>query len=212
VSRVARPAAAHSLGEVRLTRWLEARSVYGAKKLAGRIVAAAKVQRYELPAAEARARLLAEIASEILRTKQRMATLDTRLAELVEADPQGKILMSLPGMGTIMTAEFLAEVDDLGHFGSPDSFAAAAGIAPVLRSSGSVSYRRGPRGATWFSRGSFTNPRIAQSCATSGAGPSTDASGPRGRRTSRLPSHHDLPRSYHYHTGTREHPSVEPIV
>jgi transposase len=50
--------------------------------------------------------------------------------------------MSLPGIGIIMTAEFLAEADYLSRFGSPDRFAAAAGIAPVLRESGSVSYRR----------------------------------------------------------------------
>jgi transposase len=61
---------------------------------------------------------------------------------LVEADPRGRVVMSLPGMGTIMTAEFLAEVDNLSRFGSPDRFAAAVGIVPVLRSSGSVSYRR----------------------------------------------------------------------
>ncbi len=142
VSRVARPAAVRRLGEARLTRWLEGRGVYGAKKLAGRIVAAAKAQRHELPAAEVKAALVAEIASEILRTKERIAALDARLAELVEDDPQGKLVMSLPGMGAVMTAEFLAEVDDLSRFGSPDRFAAAAGIAPVLRSSGSVSYRR----------------------------------------------------------------------
>lgn len=142
VSRVARPAAARRLGEARLTRWLEARGVYSAKKLAGRIVALAKAQRHELPAAEAKAALVAEIAAEVLRTKEHIAALDERLADLVEADPQGKVVMSLPGMGTIMTAEFLAEVDDLSRFGSPDRFAAAAGIAPVLRSSGSVSYRR----------------------------------------------------------------------
>lgn len=142
VSRVARPAAARRLGEARLTRWLEARGVYSAKKLAGRIVALAKAQRHELPAAEAKAALVAEIAAEVLRTKEHIAALDERLADLVEADPQGKVVMSLPGMGTIMTAEFLAEVDDLSRFGSPDRFAPAAGIAPVLRSSGSVSYRR----------------------------------------------------------------------
>jgi transposase len=79
VSRVARPAAARRLGEARLTRWLEARGVYGAKKLSGRIVAAAKAQRHELPAAEAKAALVAEIASEVLRTKERIAVLDARL-------------------------------------------------------------------------------------------------------------------------------------
>jgi transposase len=142
VSRVARPVATRRLGEARLTRWLEARGVYGAKKLAGRIVAAAKAQRRELPAAETKATLIAEIASEVLRTKERIDALEARLVERVEANPQGKVVMSLPGMGTIMTAEFLAEADDLSRFGSPDRFAAAAGIAPVLKASGSVSYRR----------------------------------------------------------------------
>jgi transposase len=142
VSRVARPAAVRRLGEARLARWLEARGVYGAKKLASRVVAAAKAQRHELPAAEAKAVLVAEIASEVLRTKERIDALEARLAELVEAHPEGKLVMSLPGMGTIMTAEFLAEAGDLSRFGSADRFAAAAGIAPVLRASGSVSYRR----------------------------------------------------------------------
>ena len=76
------------------------------------------------------------------RTKERIDALKARLAELVEAHPEGKLVMSLPGMGIIMTAEFLAEADDLSRFGSPERFAAAAGIAPVLRASGSVSYRR----------------------------------------------------------------------
>jgi transposase len=142
VSRVARPTAVRRLGEARLSRWLEARGVYSAKKLACRVVAAAKAQRHELPAAEAKAALACEIASEVLRTKERINALDARLAELVEAHPKGKVVMSLPGMGTIMTAEFLAEADDFSRFGSPDRFAAAAGIAPVLRASGSVSYRR----------------------------------------------------------------------
>ena len=136
VSRVARPTAARRLGETRLTCWLKARGVYGAKKLAGRVVVAAKAQRHELPAAQTKAALVAQIASEVLRTKERIGALDTRLAELVEARPEGKVVMSLPGMGIIMTAEFLAEADRLWRFGSPDRFAAAAGIAPVLRESG----------------------------------------------------------------------------
>lgn len=77
-----------------------------------------------------------------MRTKERIADLEKRLEELVETNPDGKIVGSLAGMGLILTAEFLAEVDDIGRFGSPDRFAAAAGIAPVLRASGSVSYQR----------------------------------------------------------------------
>ena len=120
VSRVARPAAARRLGEARLSRWLEARGVYGAKKLAGRVVAAAKDQRHELPAAETKATLVAEIASEVLRTKERIDALDARLAELVEAHPEGKLVMSLPGMGIIMTAEFLAVLAKFAERGASE--------------------------------------------------------------------------------------------
>jgi len=120
VSRVARPAAARRLGEARLSRWLEARGVYGAKKLAGRVVAAAKDQRHELPAAETKATLVAEIASEVLRTKERIDALEARLAELVEAHPEGKLVMSLPGMGIIMTAEFLAVLAKFAERGASE--------------------------------------------------------------------------------------------
>jgi hypothetical protein len=44
---------------------------------------AAKGQRHELPAARAKATLVAEIASEVLRTKQRIAALEGRLEELL---------------------------------------------------------------------------------------------------------------------------------
>ncbi len=50
-------------------------------------------------------------------------------------------------MGPCLTAEFLVEAGDLGRFGSADRLAAAAGIAPVLRASGSsVHQRRAKRG------------------------------------------------------------------
>ena len=60
-------------------------------------------------------------------------------------DPKGDIVISLPGMGVVLTAEFLAEAGDLCCFGSADQLAAAAGIAPVLRSSGAMTYRRRAR-------------------------------------------------------------------
>ena len=143
VSRVARPVAARKLGEARLARWLKARRVYrleGTRRACGRGCQGPTPRAAGLRGPKAQ--LVAEIASEVLRTKEPIAALDARLAELVEAEARGKIVMSLPGMGSVMTAEFLAEVNDLGSFGSADRFAAAAGIAPVLRSSGSVSFRR----------------------------------------------------------------------
>ena len=55
----------------------------------------------ELPASEVKAALVSEIAWEILRTKDRIADLEKRLEELVETNPDGKIVGSLPGMGLI---------------------------------------------------------------------------------------------------------------
>lgn len=145
LTRVARPAQARRLGEGRLARWLKARRVRKADELAHRIVDAAKVQRRELPAAEVKAELVAELAAEVLRLKERITALDGRLEELMAADPKAKIVRSLPGMGLVLAAEFLAEAGDLSHFESADCLAAAAGISPVLRSSGKTSYRRRAR-------------------------------------------------------------------
>jgi transposase len=145
VTKVATPAAARKLGVARLFRWLKARDVRKAEDLAKRIVEAAKAQRRELPAAEAKAALVAEIAREMLSTRERIAELDRRLEELLANDPAARIVRSMPGMGVVFTAEFLAEVGDLGRFVSADALAAAAGVAPVLRASGATSYRRRAR-------------------------------------------------------------------
>jgi transposase len=127
-------------------RWLKAKGVRKSQDLAGRVLAAAKAQRRQLPAAEAKSALAAELASEMLRTRGRIAELDRRLEELLAARPEAEIVRSLPGMGVVFTAEFLAEVGDSSRFASADSLAAAAGIAPVfLRASGATSRRRRTR-------------------------------------------------------------------
>jgi transposase len=147
VSKVATPAAARRLGEARLSRWLKAKGVRKADDLARGIITAAKGQRRELPAAQAKAALVAEIASEVLRAKERIVALEGHLEELLATVPEAAIIRTLPGMGPCLTAEFLAEASDLGRFGSADRLAAAAGIAPALRASGgSVHQRRAKRG------------------------------------------------------------------
>ena len=145
VTKVATPSAARKPGAARLFRWLKARGVRKAEDLAERIVGAAKAQHRELPAAEAKAALVAELASEILRSRERIAELDRRLEELLANDPAARIVRGMPGMGVVFTAEFLAEAGDLGRFASADSLAAAAGVAPVLRASGATSHRRRAR-------------------------------------------------------------------
>jgi transposase len=66
---------------------------------------------------------------EVLRTRKRIAGLDElRLEELLASNQRAPIVRSLPGMGTVFAAEFLAEVGDMSRFNSTnDLLAAAAG-------------------------------------------------------------------------------------
>jgi transposase len=68
----------------------------------------------------------------VLRTKKRIAALDDRLEELLASNQQASIVRSLPGVGTVFAAEFLAEVGEMSRFNSANDLAAAAGLAPVL--------------------------------------------------------------------------------
>jgi transposase len=186
VTKVATPASARKLGASRLFRWLKARGVRKAEDLAERIVEAAESQRRELPAAEAKAALVAEIASEMLRTRERIADLDRRLEELLADSPAARIVRTMPGMGIVFTAEFLAEIGNLGRFASANALAAAAGVAPVLRASGATSYqRRARRGNRVLKRVLYRSAFNSISPTTSAARPSTGRSEPRVRATTR---------------------------
>ena len=145
VTKVANHKKARRLGEARLARWLKARGVRKAEELARKTAAAAGCQRRELPAAETKAELIAEIASEVLRTKERLKCLDRHLGELVDRSPEATIVRSLPGMGPVFAAEFVSEVGGIDRFHSADQLAAAAGVTPVLRASGQVSFQRRSR-------------------------------------------------------------------
>lgn len=100
------------------------------------LVAAKSHPELTLPAEAATAELIREMAEEALDARNRIATLDKRLEALVANHPDGALIRSLPGMGVVLAAEFLAEVGDIRRFANAGALAAAAGIAPVLRQSG----------------------------------------------------------------------------
>ena len=145
VTRVATPSAARKLGASRLARWLRARGVRRCEDLAGKVIGAAKGQRRELPAAGTKAELVSEMAEEVLRARGRIADLDARPEELLSGRQEAEVVRSLPGMGPLLTAEFLSEVGDASRFGSADALAAAAGLVPATRQSGNASFRRRAR-------------------------------------------------------------------
>jgi transposase len=86
------------------------------------------------------ARLVRELAAEALACRRRIIDLDAVLNRLLERHPDAALIRSLPGMGAVLTAEFIAEAGTLARFRSADALAAAAGLAPVLRQSGKVRF------------------------------------------------------------------------
>lgn len=106
------------------------------ERLAEAALAAAKAQTIIVPGETTVAALVHELAHEALAVRDRLGGLDKELAALVARHPDGALILSLPGMGAVLSAEFIAAAGDVTRFRSPDAMAAAAGLAPILRQSG----------------------------------------------------------------------------
>ena len=56
--------------------------------------------------------VVAELAGEILALKRRIEGIDEEIGQRFFARPEARVLISLPGMGPILGAEFLVAVGD----------------------------------------------------------------------------------------------------
>lgn len=105
-------------------------------------LSAAAAQRVQVAGETVAADILRELAGEIMAIGARLAEVETRIAQAIDAHPDGAIVRSLPGMGTTLAAEFLAAAGGLERFPTPGALASAAGLAPVLQQSGKMNYLR----------------------------------------------------------------------
>ena len=92
------------------------------------------------------ATLIRELATEALAARRRIAQIDKEPEALLKSHPDAALIRSLPGMGAVLTAEFIAEAGAIARFRSADALAAAAGLAPVLRQSGKMRFLKRPTG------------------------------------------------------------------
>jgi transposase len=113
-----------------------------AEALAAAAYAAAAEQHIVVPGEATTAELVRELAGEALAARERIRAVDKRLGGLLDIHPDGQLVRSMPGMGTTLSAEFLAEVGSIDRFPTGNALAAASGLAPVLQQSGKVSYLR----------------------------------------------------------------------
>ena len=130
------PAQLRRAGHKRVATYLRNRSVKGSDKVAYKALSAARSQSVSLPAQEVASRIVAELAAEVLALKERIESIDEEIGRRFFARPGARILISLPGMGPILGAEFLVCVGDISAFKSADRLAAYAGLVPAARDSG----------------------------------------------------------------------------
>jgi transposase len=116
-----------------------------ARKLMAQVRACAEQQTIALPGEQLTARLIRELADEALRNRQRETELDREIEARLTAHPDAALIRSLPGMGALLTAEFIAVAGPVIRFRSPDALASAAGLAPVLKQSGKSSWLKRPK-------------------------------------------------------------------
>jgi transposase len=105
-------------------------------KVADTALAAAAQQTIALPGQDTAAMLIGQMATDLLALRRRLTELDKAITAAFDQHPQAAIIKSLPGMGSLMAAEFAVAVGDLTTFGSADSLAAYAGLAPMPNDSG----------------------------------------------------------------------------
>jgi transposase len=130
------PAALRRIGVKRLTSWLERRKVRGAADVAAKAVEAAQSQQIALPGEKRAAKLVCDLAHQLLALDERVKENDREIRETFRTDARAEIIESMPGMGPILGAEFVAIVGDLSGYRDADRLASHAGLAPVARDSG----------------------------------------------------------------------------
>ncbi|MEU8874051.1 transposase [Streptomyces javensis] len=134
------PASIRRSGARRIETWLKNRKVRNAAALAETAVEAAKSQHTALPGETLAAAMVARIAKGVLALDEEIAELDTLIEDRFNEHRHAMVIRSLPGMGTLLGAEFIAATGgDLEAFGTADRLASFAGLSPVPRDSGRVS-------------------------------------------------------------------------
>ncbi|MEY9965485.1 transposase [Streptacidiphilus sp. MAP12-16] len=126
------PAALRRIGVSRLTTWLRNRRVYNAGALAARVVEAAGHQQTSVAGEKAIAMMVHTLAKEVTLLNEKIAETDKLIQERFRQHELAEIVQSMPGIGPLLGAEFLAGIGgDLDAFPSPDRLAAFAGLSPA---------------------------------------------------------------------------------
>jgi transposase len=134
------PAAIRRTGLGRLTTWLANRKVRNPQALAAKAVEAADRQHTAVAGESAIAKMVHTLAKEVITLNEKIAETDKLIEGRFREHELAEVIQSMPGIGTVLGAEFLVAVGgSLDAFPSPDRLAAFAGVTPAPHDSGKVS-------------------------------------------------------------------------
>lgn len=136
------PAEIHAAGHDGLTAYLVEKGAWrkGIDAMATTALQAAAGQTVALPGEATTALLIKRLARKLLELHREIKDTDKLITSRFREHPQAHIIQSLPGMGPILGAEFLAAVggDARAAFDNPGRLASYAGLVPVPKDSGRV--------------------------------------------------------------------------
>jgi transposase len=134
------PAALRRLGTKRLVTWLRNRGVRNRVQLADTACQAAERQHTSPPGEKLTAQTVHTMAKEVMALNLQVAELDKLMEARFRDHHHFDVITSMPGLGIILGAEFLAATGgDMTVFGTSDRLAGFGGVAPVPRDSGKIS-------------------------------------------------------------------------
>lgn len=133
------PAAIRAAGPAGIEAWLRDRNVRNAGKIASAAAGAAAAQHAVLPGEQLTASIIATQAQEVMTLNQQIKDTEQLIEGRFHQHPLAAVIDSLPGIGTLLGAEFLAATGgDMSFFATPDRLAAFAGLAPAPWDSGRI--------------------------------------------------------------------------
>ncbi len=92
-----------------------------------------------MPGQQLAAALVARLAKEVMTLDTEIAATETMIEDRFRRHRHAEIILSMPGFGVTLGAEFLAATGgDMEAFDSADRLAGVSGLAPVPRDSGRI--------------------------------------------------------------------------
>lgn len=126
-------------GAARLTAWLAKRKARNASAVAAKAIEAANAQHTTVPGQSLAATMVARLAKEVMTLDTEIGTTETMIEDRFRRHRHAEIILSMPGFGVVLGAEFLAATGgDMSAFDSVDRLAGVSGLAPVPRDSGRI--------------------------------------------------------------------------